>query len=93
MNILNKNGFLTDEDRKESLVHGCNYFTFESCLDLSSGVKVIPYGSYSEYTVNQYSRDLASFMCWWDYFVKKDLNGFSGFHNVKFELVGFTLKQ
>jgi hypothetical protein len=91
INILNKQGMLTDSDRKQPLTHGCNYFTFESCIDLSIGVKVIPFGNYDKYSVSHYSQDLASFMCWWNHFVMKDLNGFSGFSHVNFELVGFTL--
>lgn len=91
INILNKVGMLSNKDRKQPLSHGCNYFSFESCLDLSIGVKVIPYGNYEEYRINQYSQDLASFMCWWNHFVMKDLNGFSGFSHIEFTLVGFTL--
>lgn len=91
VNILNKQGLLTDEDRKEDLLHGCDRFRFKSCLDLSDGVQVIPYGSKTEYTVDEYSRDLSSFITWWSHFVMRDLNGFSGFSNIKFTLVGFTL--
>lgn len=91
INILNKQGMLSDSDRKQPLVHSCKYFTFESCIDLSIGVKVKPYGNLNKYSVNYYSQDLASFMCWWNHFVAKDLNGFSGFSHVNFELVGFTL--
>ena len=92
INILNKQGMLTDEDRKQRLEHGCSYFTFESCIDLSKGVKVIPYGTKgSKYTIDQYSQDLAAFMCWWTNMVMKDLNGFSGFSHVKFDLSDFEL--
>jgi hypothetical protein len=92
-NILNGYGYLTDEERKEKLEHGCNYFTFESCLDLSQTVRVIPYGNNDEYSLELYSRDLASFITWWSHFVLKDLNGFSGFHNVKFRPVGFKITK
>lgn len=91
MNILNKQGLLTTEDRKEKLKHGCNFFTFETCLDLSEPIKVIPYGTQKEYLLSSYSKDIASFICWWTHFIHKDLNGFSGFHNVKFEPVGFNV--
>jgi len=91
LNILNKQGMLTNEDRKQPLSHGCQWFTFQSCIDLSDGVKVIPYVNSDKITINQYSQDLSSFMCWWNYFVMKDLSGFSGFSHVKFELVGFTI--
>lgn len=90
-NILNKVGLLTAEDRKAPLEHGCEYFRFKTCLDLSEPIKVIPFGSVDEYTAEEYSRDVASFICWWTKFVHKDLNGFSGFGNVKFELVGFKI--
>lgn len=91
MNILNKQGILSESDRLEPLTHSCQYFTFETCIDLSIGVKVIPYGNFNKYKVSQYSQDLASFMCYWNQFIMKDLNGFSGFSHVQFELVGFTL--
>ena len=91
INILNKVGMLTSEDRKEKLQHGCDDFTFETCLDLSEPIKVIPYGNPNEVSLNVYSRNVASFICWWTHFVKKDLNGFYGFHNIKFEPVGFVV--
>jgi hypothetical protein len=91
INILNKVGLLTAEDRKAPLQHGCDYFTFETCLDLSEPIKVIPYGDPTEVSLQIYSRDIASFICWWTHFVKKDLNGFSGFSHVKFEPVGFVV--
>lgn len=87
-NILNKPGMLTAEDRKAPLERGGEYFTFKTCLDLSIGVKVIPYGNSTEFSVDQYTQDVAAFICFWNHFVAKDLNGFSGFSHVKFELVG-----
>lgn len=91
INILNKIGLLTPEERKEKLEHGFDHFTFVTCLDLSEPIKVIPYGTASLFSIDDYSRDVARFISWWTHFVQKDLNGFSGFHNVKFELVGFQL--
>jgi hypothetical protein len=91
INILNKHGMLTSEDRKQPLEHGCDWVTFKSCVDLSEGVKVIPYGTRGQISVQQYSQDLASFMCWWERNVMCDLNGFSGFSHVKFFLEGFEL--
>lgn len=91
INILNKVGMLSDKDRKEPLSHACDYVSFESCVDLSKGVRVIPYGSVNKISVDQYSQDLATFFTWWTNMVLKDLNGFSGFNHVKFELVGFKL--
>ena len=92
INILNKNGLLTDSDRKLPLSHTCNYFIFESNIDLSDGVNIKPIGSYKNFTYNQYSQDLCSFMTWWNNFIFHDLNGFNGFRNINFNLIGFTLK-
>ena len=86
INILNKQGMLTKEDRKEDLWHGCHTFEFKSCIDLSKGVDVIPYGRSKQFSLDQYTQDVASFMCWWTTNVMKDLNGFSGFSHVKFRL-------
>lgn len=91
INILNKPGLLSDQDRKQKLEHGCQHFTFVTCLDLSTPIKMIPYGSIGKFTMNQYSQDIASFIAWWCHFVQKDLNGFSGFSHVKFEPVGFVI--
>ena len=87
---------LTAEDRKQKLEHGCKYFTFESCIDLSEPIKVKAYGGggpLARYSIAQYSADVAAFISWWTVMVWKDLNGFSGFSNVKFEPIGFTLKD
>lgn len=90
INILNKQGFLTKEDRKEKLVHGCDYLTFETCIDLSKPVVVSTFVC-DEVSAENYSRDVASFISWWMSFVWKDLNGFSGFGSVKFELKDFKI--
>lgn len=82
---------LTDEDRKAPLEHGCNHVTFKTCLDLSEPVKVIPYGNPKAISLKNYTEDVMSFTAWWVHFVRKDLNGFSGFSHVKFELVGFEI--
>lgn len=91
INILNKVGLLSNEDRKKKLEHGCEYFTFITCLDLSEPIEIIPYGNATEFSLDIYSRDIASFFCWWTHFVHKDLNGFSGFSNVNFVLKNFTI--
>lgn len=91
INILNEVGLLTDEQRKLPLQHGCHCFTFETCIDLSKPIKVIPYGNYKSYSIDDYSRDVAEFFTWWSREVLKDLNGFSGYSNLKFELIGFKL--
>jgi hypothetical protein len=45
MNILNKSGMLTDEDRKQPFELGCDHFIFKSNLELSIPIEVIPYGN------------------------------------------------
>ncbi len=91
INILNKIGMLSDTDRKEKLEHGCDWVSFYTNLDLTEPIKVVPFGNAKKLPIDLYSQDLSSFMVWWTNFVMKDLNGFSGFSHVKFELVGFTL--
>ncbi|MDD3875492.1 MAG: hypothetical protein PHT69_02665 [Bacteroidales bacterium] len=91
INILNKPGLLTNEDRKETLQHSCDYIEFTTCLDLSEPVKMRLYGTSNKISIQNYSKDIASFICWWTHFVQKDLNGFSGFYNVKFEPIGFEV--
>jgi len=91
INVLNKQGILTDEDRKQEFVHGCNHVTFHTNLDLSVPIKVVPYGTSGKIKIDHYSQDLASFICYWEHFIKKDLNGFTGFSHVKFELDGLEI--
>jgi len=91
LNILNREGMLTDEERKQPFTHGCQYMVFETCLDLSCGVKIIPYGTTKQLSVDQYSQDLASFIAYWTLMVRKSLNGFSGMSHVKFDLNGIEL--
>lgn len=90
-NIFGKQ--VSDEERKKPLEHGGDHFKFVSCVDLSKGVKVIPYffSSNTKYTVEEYSKDLGGFIIWWANNIYADLNGFSGFGNIKFEFVGFEL--
>ena len=94
VNYLNKIGFLTKKDRKEPLEHGCEHFTFKTNLELSEPIQVTPYGdgAYKVFSSNQYSNDVASFISFWNHFVAKDLNGFAGFHNIKWELIGFKIR-
>lgn len=91
INILNKVGYLSDEDRKAPLERGFEWFTFKTCLDLTQPIRVIPFGPAETFTLNQYSSDVASFIAWWSRWVGQDLNGFSGFQHVTFDLVGFKL--
>ncbi len=87
INILNKEGMLTKEERKEPLEHTVGWCTFKSNLDLSDGVIVTSHSQ--AVTYQAYSRDLASFIVWWSYTVLKDLNGFSGFQSIDFEVKFF----
>lgn len=90
-NIFNKWEMISKEDRKKPISHGGSHFMFHTCADLSIGVKVVPFGNWKEFTINQYSNDLSEFIYWWNNFVKCDLKGFSGFGGKKFEMVGFTI--
>ena len=90
-NILNKKGFLTDEDRKEPLERGGEWLSFKTCLDLSKPIEVTAYGITTKVPIQRYSNDVASFIVFWKHFVMKDLNGFSGFHNVEWKLIGFEV--
>lgn len=91
INILNKQGMLTDEDRKEPYVRVEHHSTFYSNVDLSSGIRIVPHGITKQLSVDQYSQDVASFIAFWTTFVMKDLNGFSGMSHVKFYLDDFEL--
>jgi len=92
-NIFNKWEMISEEDRKKPISHACRYFVFHSCADLSIGIKVVPFGAWKEFEISQYSNDLSTFMCWWNHFVKCDLNGFPGFGNIKFDMVGFNIRN
>jgi hypothetical protein len=89
MNILNKQGMLSELDRKEKLVRTCDFVSFETCLDLSKPIEMVIYGK--EISLNNYSRDVASFISWWNEYVNEDLNGFTGFHNVQFIPLNFKI--
>ena len=62
INILNKQGMLTEEDRKQPLEHGCNRFAFKTCIDLSEPIQVIPYGTSKKHSLQHYSQDVSAFM-------------------------------
>src|ERR1035437_2592931 len=92
INILNKRGFLTPEDRKHKCSHRGEYFTFETNLDLSIPIKVTPFiSNEGKFNVNQYSVDLAIFMEWWSREVWKILNGFPVFITSNLKLLGLNL--
>jgi hypothetical protein len=93
INILNKPGMLTPEDRKQTFTHSCEHVTFYGKLDLSGEITVTKFGTVRELSYEQYSQDLAEFMVWWTNFVLIDLNGFHGLRNTKFKLVDFALTE
>lgn len=91
INILNKIGMISDEDRNHKIIHSCFNLSFETCIDLSVPIKVKMIGNSKIISIENYSRDVSSFIVWWTLNVLKDLNGFSGFNNVKYELVDFQI--
>lgn len=92
-NIFNRRGYLTNEERKKPLVHDCEWVRFESNIDLSEPIKVylISGAKGEKLPLVRYSRDLVTFTWWWTYNILQDLNGFSGFDNLKFELIDFDV--
>lgn len=93
LNIFGGEGYLTDEQRKMPLEHGCEYFTFKTCMDLSSPIEIRQYGTATEQPLTWYSIDIANFISWWTREVAPTLNGFSGFNNVRFIPIGFTVVE
>ena len=91
LNVLNKVGYISDQERKLKFIHSTEDFSFHSCIDLSEPIIVIPFGEPTEVSVSVYSKNVAQFICWWTVNVMKDLNGFSGFSNIKFKLDGFVI--
>jgi len=79
-------GFLTSEERKMPIAHGCSNAMLESVADLSSGVKIIPYGSSENYTPQDMACDVAQFTMWWSRKLHKRMNGFSGIDCIKWEI-------
>jgi len=82
--------YITTEERKKKLTHMCNYFNFESCIDLSQGVKVTPIlrgKDMVEIPFNVIAQDIACFTAWWTMNILPTLNGFSGLDTIKWEFV------
>ena len=86
-NFLGGSGYLTDEQRKQSLTHG-NCLTFKTSIDASHTIEVSS-GIRKEISAEEYSEEVADFICWWTRNVLKDLNGFSGFG--KFKIMDFKI--
>ena len=83
--------YFTEEERKEHLIHNCEFFQFESCVDLSKGVTIRAIHYELDYILKNKPEALASdsvrFGIWWNNNFHKKLNGFSGIDCVKFTLV------
>ena len=75
--------YMTDEERKKPLSHYIDGFTFESCLDLSCGVKV--YGWQEGYE-SALTQAVADFSVWWALNFHSHLNGFSGMDTVMWKI-------
>jgi hypothetical protein len=89
INPLNKEGFLTKEERKIPYEGYHNGVSFQTCFDLSKPIEV--YYHSDKISINKYSKAVAAFIAEWKHFVLPFLNGFSGFNCiefvVKFEIV------
>ena len=73
-----------------TMLKGTFFTAYPSALNTNFQCKI--HGN-NKISLQNYSKDVASFICWWTHFVKKDLNGFSGFSHVKFEPQGFDVIQ
>ena len=88
-----RNGYLTDEERKEPFRwYGENFIFFAKCADLSKGVEIYRDVniSYPDYRAKTFEcaliRDCMMFGIWWRDNVHRYLNGFSGFDTVRVEI-------
>jgi hypothetical protein len=83
--------YLTEAERKEKIIHNCEYYQFESCVDLSQGVKIKQIYYRDEDLTKTHPEklavDVAQFTIWWTYSFHKKLNGFSGIDTIKFEVI------
>lgn len=83
--------YLTEDQRKEKIIHNCNYFQFESCADLSIGVTIrcLHYGlnEILKKKPEILASDSVQFAMWWSRNFHTKLNGFSGIDTIKFTLV------
>ena len=92
MNILNKTGLISGNDKKIPFTHIGKYLEFKSCLDLSSGVNIKPISDFEILSIEDYSKELSDFIIWFSENIKNDLNGFSGFDNIKYNLINFNIE-
>ena len=75
-------GYISKEDRKKRLEHEVVGYTFTSCLDLSTGVKVTR-AWYADKSPAGLSRAVAVFTGWWMCNIHRELNGFSGLDTIR----------
>lgn len=73
--------YLTDEERKAPLTRVINGYVFNTCVDLSSGIKIYPQSTDSDEKLRIQAKIL--FTAWWCTTIHKQLNGFPGFDTVK----------
>lgn len=80
--------YLTEEERKKPFSHVCDYFIFESCVDLSIGIKatpIVPDKSNEMVNPDIIARDVATLTTWWIMNILPTLNGFSGIDTIKWD--------
>lgn len=73
--------YLTDEERKAPLTRIINGCVFDTCVDLSTGIKVYPVSESIRDDLVVQAKIL--FTAWWCITIHKQLNGFPGFDTVK----------
>lgn len=76
--------YLTQKERKQKYYEIVNYFSFESCVDLSKPVKVYGYKPGLE---EQLAQEVGCFIGRWLLNIHPQLNGFPGLDTVAYEIV------
>ncbi len=76
--------YFTEDECKQTISHICGDHIFESVADLSNGVSITPLDN--ELNLQKYASDIAQFTLWWQGTYWKHLIGFSGIHNVQWNL-------
>lgn len=73
--------YLTDEERKAPLTKVFNGCVFDTCMDLSCGIKVYPQTETVKWDLTVQAKIL--FTAWWCTTIYKQLNVFPGFDTVQ----------
>ena len=77
--------YLTEKERKEKISHRGNYYSFESCVDLSTGVAISANSAnMTDFKPVALVSDTMQFTAWWMLTYHKRLNGFAGLDTIKF---------